>query len=162
MLRRLFVTDSQSPPVAEPSHRAFNDVSDFAQAAAMGGAAWVQQTLNLHGNNSGDDPGKAVTAIADQSLGLGTRTPSWSLNRGKIPNHLHHRNVVADIGGRGVNQERQPLGLGDDMSFAPVFSAVYGARSGMSPPKMARTDSESTTARRRSISPRRPRRLSRS
>ncbi len=135
MGRGLFVAASQSTPVAEPCHRAFHDVTHFSQTAAMLAAARSQQAFDLQGDDGGDDPGEAISAIANQSIGFAAGTTSWPLNRRKILDHFEHRLLIADVGGCGVNQQRQALCLRDDVTFAPVFPAIYGTRPRVRPQK---------------------------
>src|SRR3984957_19621220 len=60
-----------------------------------------------------------------------------------------------------MDHQRRASGVGDDVTFAPAFTAVYRARSGVAPPKTARTEAESMTAAEGSILPAIPKARSR-
>ena len=60
---------------------------------------------------------------------------------------------VVTIGSGQLNNERNPATVADQMTFAAQLGPVGGIRSGLQPPKTARVELPSTTARDQSISP---------
>ncbi len=159
VLATLFVAQFDSTAMAEPGQRTFDDVASSPKSAAVRGAARTEQWLNAHRSDRADDPREAVTAIADQGVRLATRTTTRTLNRGHGADHLEGGHVVAEVGRRGVNDQRQAVGIGDHMTLAAFFRPIRGVRSGVAPPKTARTEAESMTAYDRSTSPSLPSRV---
>jgi hypothetical protein len=62
---------------------------------------------------------------------------------------------VVPIRGRQRRDERNPVRVGENMMFRPGFAAIGRVRSSFFPPRSARSDELSTTARARSSWPRR-------
>jgi hypothetical protein len=59
--------------------------------------------------------------------------------------------IVAFIGRPRVHRQRQPACIDDYMPFAALFAAVRRVRAGVRPPKSARMEALSMTARDQSI-----------
>ena len=148
-----FVADAQAPELMQPTQRAFHDPACFSQAAAMRSAAAGQ----LVGDSSVLQPtmmrGTAVGAIALQDLGPLARATDLAPHRGNGADQGLELAAVMHVGCRQLDAQRQPLGIGAKMMFAARFAAVGRVRSGLKPPKTARTLLESTTARDQSIRP---------
>jgi len=86
---------------------------------------------------------------------VGVRSRAWTPAR---PGHRRDRIqqldglfAVGDVGGGGGQGQGQAVGVGDQMAFAAVLPAVRGVRPRMRPPKTARNEALSTTARERLI-----------
>jgi len=60
---------------------------------------------------------------------------------------------IVTIGSGQLNSERNPAAVADQMTFAAQLGPVGGIRSRLQPPKTARIELPSTTARDQSISP---------
>lgn len=60
---------------------------------------------------------------------------------------------VVAVGSGELNGERNPATVADQMTFAAQFGPIGGIRSRLLPPKTARIELPSTTARDQSISP---------
>src|SRR5271163_1305676 len=92
-----------------------------------------------------------VGPITLQSL----RTRSW---RSRFAAHRRNRNYqrqqlihVVNIRRRHARRQRDAIGIGQHMMLTARFAAIGGVRAGLRPPKTARTEAESITARDQSI-----------
>ena len=83
-----------------------------------------------------------------------TRTPLPSLFTANLRDGIDQRNqlrYVVGIGARQRGRQRDAVGVGENMMLRSGFAAICGIRAGLRPPKTARTELLSTTARDQSI-----------
>ncbi len=80
---------------------------------------------------------------------------SLSLQAGDGVNQSEGLLRVVTIGSGQLNGERNPTTVANQMTFAAQLGPVCGIRSRLQPPKTARIELPSTTARDQSISPKR-------
>ena len=81
------------------------------------------------------------------------RSSSLSLQDWDSINECEGLLRVVTIGSGQLNGERNPATVADQMTFAAQLGPVGWIRSRLQPPKTARTELPSTTARDQSISP---------
>jgi hypothetical protein len=82
-----------------------------------------------------------------------------SLDFGDLVEHGDGRDAIVHVGWSGVNDQGNAFGIRDYVPFAALFSSVGWIGAGVGPPKTARTDALSMTARDQSICPNRPKAL---
>jgi len=160
------VAHFEASVVSEPNECAFNDVSETPQAAAVrltclalaGSRHQCQNATFLRALQVG---WRAVGGISLKNVRAAARAADRAADGWDAVQHFKRRNRVVDVGCSGVNHQRQPIGVCNQMPLAAVFRSVSRVRTGVIPPKTARTDWLSITARCRSISPLRPSRFSR-
>ncbi len=161
-----FVTELESTEVAEPAHRAFDNVPRLSQAAAVtNGHALIASRGNQRVNSAlgqGVEYGmESVGGVPLQHLGLASRSTDRALDRRDRVQQRDDLVFVALIGGPSLHGQRRPLSVGDYVTLTAFFAAIRRVRAGVRPPKSARMLALSITARERSSSPRLPKALSR-
>lgn len=149
------IAHGQAAKAMQPRERAFNDPAGPAQAAAVGRAPC--------GKFGGDSaavqflamPLRVVTAIAlNQARFANRATGAAPHERHGIDERQQLRDVVS-VGGCQDRDERNPLRVGENMMLRPGFAAIGRVRSRFFPPRSARREELSTTARAKSSWPRR-------
>lgn len=160
MLSELLVAVFQSPVVTEPGERSFHDVSELPQAASVGLRDPRQQRHDSALQSSSNVLGSPVSSIALEDLRSSTGPSPWSLNM-NVVEHLQRRLRVVKVGRRGLDDQRNAVRVGYDVALTALFSSVRGVGPGVDPPKTARTEALSTTARERSIARSLPKALTR-
>lgn len=161
VLPKAFVTVLQSAIIAEPAERAFDDVASLAQATAMFALAPTvgsQKRSNAPLNHLVNEPADPIRSVPLQYLGFASWSSASSSHGGNLIEQRQSALGVGLIGRPGFNRQRHSPGIGDYVPFAPFFRAVGGIGAGVSPPKTARTDALSTTARESRSEPRFPKR----
>lgn len=160
MFSGAFVAELQSSIVAEPGESSFDDKPEHTQAAAVLGAAHEGElTANPPGSDGGDVVFGSVGSISLIDLRTEARSTSRTLDGWNGVQQVDGRSAIVDVGGGDVDDQRDPLGVRYDVAFAARLASIRGVRSGVGPPKTARMEALSTTARDQSISPARPRAL---
>jgi hypothetical protein len=150
-----FVAELQSAKVTEPTERALDDVACLTKAAAVG-TRLSERRQDRSDSQPADEvsqSGRTVAGIALQGLGLG----AWSASGPSDGRHVHQQRqrdlIVACIGRRGFDHQRNARRIGQHMPLTAGFRTVRWVRPGVRPPKTARTLALSTTARSRLMAP---------
>jgi hypothetical protein len=146
-----FVTDTQAAELVQPAQGAFHHPAGFAQATAM----WPAGARQLVGDAQARQPAvMSATPIGTISLhGGGTLARSTPLaTDGGHPQHQGLQlPAVMHVGSGQLHTQRNALGIGEKMMLAARFAAIRRVWPRLKPPKTARTELESTTARDQSI-----------
>ena len=153
--RATFVPDVQAAKPMQPGQGAFNDPAGPPEAAAVRPPAFRELTgdaaaLELIPVRLG-----IVAPIALDEAGLAQRAPRAAAH-GR--NRIHQRQqlgYVVPVRRREPRNNRNPVRVGENMMFRPGLAAIGRVRSSFFPPRSARSDALSTTARARSSWPRR-------
>jgi hypothetical protein len=154
--RATFVADRESSKAMQPRDRSFDDPSRTAEAAAVATTVAIRdQRNNAALPQLGAVPFRVVAAVALHDR----RVPTGAT--GATADHRHGIDQVEqlrDVGPirRGQRRdERNPVRVGKNMMLRPGLAAIGRVRSSLFPPRIARNDALSTTARARSSRPRR-------
>jgi hypothetical protein len=153
--RTPFVSKVESTKSMEPRQRALDDPPRAAKAAAVGPTALCQLAgdpalFELVAMRLG-----VVGAVALDDAGLAQRaTRAAAQRRNGIDQRQQLRHVVS-VRRREARDDRNPVGVGKNMMFRPGLTAIGRVRSSFFPPRSARRELLSTTARARSSWPRR-------
>jgi hypothetical protein len=110
-------------------------------------AARGQQADDQALHDHRDDPLKTVGAIALNCLRLPVLFALAIRHLRKPIQHGLEQFFVALIRWPRLNYQRDATFVADQMAFAAIFPAIRGIRSGVRPPKTARTEALSTTTR---------------
>ena len=162
MFARPFVAHSQSAEVAETGQRTLHHVTENSQAAAVSVVvAGRQETDDAQRDHECDHLGGAVGAVAKDAVGFATRPTARTLNCRHRVQQGRQLLLIRHVGRRGLHHERNAIGVGQHVTFAPSFGSIHGIGAGVRPPFIARTDWLSITTCSRSTPPALPRRLSR-
>jgi hypothetical protein len=153
--RTPFVSHVESTKSMQPRQRALDHPPRAPQPAAVGPSTFRQ----LAG-----DPAplefvpmrlRIVPAVALHEARLSQRPTRATAQR---RNAVHKRQQlchVVPVRRREARDNRNPVGVGKNMMFRPGLTAIGRVRSSFFPPRSARSDALSTTARARSSRPRR-------
>ena len=150
-----FIPQIESTKAMKPRQRALDDPAGASESAAVRAAAFGQ----LAG-----DPApfefiamrlRVIPAIALHEAWFPQRpTRTTAQRRNAIDERQQLRHVVP-VRRREARDNRNPVGVGKNMMFRPGLTAIGRVRSSFFPPRSARSDALSTTARARSSWPRR-------
>src|SRR5258706_6571880 len=160
MVTRSFVANLQAAIVSEPGESAFNHIAELSEAAAVILVIDLgDQRMNVAVADTREDVRRSVRTITLEDL----RPEAWAtqrtLDRGDRVQEVQSRNRVADVCGCDADYQWDSVCIGHGMAFATSLGALGWVWPGVDPPKTARIEALSTTARDQSISPRRPRAL---
>lgn len=153
--RPALVADGEAAEPVEPREGALDDPAGRAQATPMRGtplgelrrdAALVEGVAVRLG---------VVGPVALDQLGLGDGATDRTAKGRHGVDERQQLGDVVPIGGRQDRDERNPVRVGENMMLRPGFAAIGRVRSSFFPPRTARSDALSTTARARSSWPRR-------
>lgn len=153
MRARFFVAYFESTMMTQPDECSFDDVSKYAQATAV--LRRVSQSLHLRldaaRSRSFQIGGRTVSMIALKNLRARTRAAMRAGARRNLVQQSHGRDRVVNVGGRNFDCQRQARRIYNEVAFAAILPSISGVGSSVVPPKTARTDWLSMTARERSI-----------
>ena len=139
--------------MTQPDERSFDDVPKYTQATAV--LCRVSQALHLRldatRSRSVQIGGRAVSMIALKNLRARTRTAMCAGARWNLIQQAHGRDRIVNVGGRNFDYKWQARRLYNEVALAAILSSIGGVGSSVVPPKTARTDWLSITARERSI-----------
>jgi len=148
--RAAFVTNGQPAKAMQPGQRALDDPAGAAQAAAVRRAPLGELGRDPSAVQLIAMPLRVVAAIALNQAGLPNgMTDAASHERHGVDEWQQLRDVVS-VGGRQDRDERNPLRVGENMMLRPGFAAIGRVRSSFFPPRGARREELSTTARAKS------------
>lgn len=136
-----FVTHSQSAELAEAGQGTLHHVTENSQAAAVSVVvARRQKTDDAHRDDQRDHLGGAVGAVAEDAIGFATRPAAWTLHRRHRVQQGRQLLLIGHVGRRGLHHQRDAVGIGQYVAFAPFFGSIHGVGAGVRPPFKARTD----------------------
>jgi len=153
--RSPFISEIESTKTMEPGERPFDDPARATQPAAVRAAAFREQTGDAALFEGIPMGLRVVAAVALHEAWLAQR-PSWPATQRR--NVVHQRQQlrhVVPVRRREARDNRNPVGVGKNMMFRPGLTAIGRVRSSFFPPRSARSEALSTTARARSRRPRR-------
>src|SRR5512143_462802 len=145
------VPDAQASILMHPGMGSFHHPTVEAQAAPVLGVAFRQDGFDMSGEEFLAVRFGVVAAVSQHGVRpvpRSARPPAESGDR------VHEGQELRDIVGVGPRQDRgqrEALTVSDHMVLAARLGAIRGIRAGFRPPKTARTDELSTTARDQSI-----------
>ena len=145
------VADAESAELMEPTQRPFDHPACFAQTAAMGLADLGQHIFDAKALKEEAVGLTAIGAVALNRIGTPPRAPHLSPHPVDGSQHGNELGAVVDVGSSQGEGERDALGIGEKVMLAARFAAVGRVRPRLGPPKTARTELESATARDQSI-----------
>ena len=145
------ITDAQSPKLIEPSERPLHDPAPSAQTAAMFGVAFRKKRDDVADKKTLADCFGVIAAVAQYAIRTMARSSPLSLQSWDGINQCEGLQRVVTIGTGELNGQRDSPSVANQMTLAAELRSVSRIRSCLSPPKTARTELPSTTARDQSI-----------
>jgi hypothetical protein len=153
--RTPFVPQIESTKSMESSERALDDPARASQSAAVRTAAFRQLAGDPASREFVAMRLRVVPAVALHEAWLPqgpTRAAAQERNAVNEGQQLGH---VVSVCRREARDDRNPVRVGKNMMFRPGLTAIGRVRSSFFPPRSARSEAPSTTARARSSWPRR-------
>ena len=153
--RTSFVSQIESTKSMEPGQRAFDDPARASQSAAVRTATFRQLAGDPASRECVAMRLRVIPAIALHEAGL-PQGPTGAAAQGR--NAVDERQQlghVVPVRRREARDDRNPVRVGKNMMFRPGLTAIGRVRSSFFPPRSARREALSTTARARSSRPRR-------
>lgn len=158
---RSLIAELEATIVAKPSEGSLDNVAKLAQPTPVGGLVDLRNKRNDSAiSNTPEYVRRAVSAIALEDLWPVAGTPVWSLNGRNGIEEIEGGFRVVNVGRSDLNYERDAIGIGYDVALATSLCSIGGVWPGVDPPKTARIEALSTTARDQSTAPSFPSRLS--
>ena len=152
-VRPLFVANSQAPELIQPSEGPFDHPAPSAQPTAMFGVALRKKRDDASVTQTLPDRLRVITTVAQHAIRTMAWTSSLSLQGWDGVNECESLLRVVTIGPGELDGQRNSVSVADQMTFAAQLGPVSGIRSCLTPPKTARIELPSTTARDQSICP---------
>ena len=150
-----FVADRESPEAMQPGDGPFDDPARTAEAAAVTAIAIRDQRPDATLAELAAMPFRVVAAVALDHVWFSARPSRPAADRRHGVDEVQQLCDVGPIRGRQRRDERNPVRVGKNMMLRPGLAAIGRVRSSFFPPRIARSDALSTTARARSSRPRR-------
>ena len=149
------VAHGQAAKPMEPREGAFDDPAGPAQAAAVRRSSLRELRRDAPLLELVAMRLRVVPAVALDELGLGRGTPGTAAQGWERVDEGQELRDVVPVRRRQDRDERNPVRVGENMVLRPGLAAIGRVRSSFFPPRTARSDALSTTARAKSSSPRR-------
>jgi hypothetical protein len=149
-IRSFLVAYSQTAELMKPTVRAFDNPAKHTQAATMLGVALGQYRSNVASPQSRAMRFGIVRSITLDAFGS-SPLPAFATN---FRDRIHQRDqlrYVVSIGPRQRGRQRDAVGIREYVMLRARLAAIRGIGASLRPPKTARTDVLSTTARDQSI-----------
>ena len=144
-----FIAQFQSSEVAEPAERTFDNIPSFAKATPVrpGFTQRGQKRFDAEPLDDRRQGLRSVTCVPLQRLRFGPRSTSGPADRWHAQEQWQSDLIIGTVGRRGLDDQRQSLGFGQDMALTACFCPIGRIGTGVRPPKTARTLALSMTAR---------------
>ena len=152
-IRPPFVANAQPPELIQPSEGPFHDPSPSAQPTAMFGVALRKKRDDAPLTQTLADWLSVITTIAQYAVRMMPWASPFSLQAWNGVKKCEGLLRIIAIGSGQFNGERNPATVADQMTLAAQLGPVGWIRTRLRPPKTARTELPSTTARDQSIRP---------
>jgi len=158
---RFFITHSDAALMIEPGHCMLNHDPKDAQSRTMGVVHGLcQERPDLARSHRVDVGLPAIASVAQITAGAKTRTTTCARDGGNRVQQCYRLPSVQNVCRCGLDSQRQAVPINDYVPFAAIFRPVCRIGAGVRPPKAARTEALSTTARENSSFPFLPKRRS--
>ena len=147
------ITNSQASKLMQPGQRPFDHPAIEPQAAAVSGSPPGQHRFDPHLAQGPAMRLGIIPTVAVQRVKTKTGTAGPSRHGGNGVDQWQQSGYIVPVGTGQLDDEGKPVAVGEHVMFRPQFPSIRRIRAGFRPPKTARTDAESTTAREKSIWP---------
>ena len=155
------VAQPQAAMVVEPRQTAFHHPSRPAQTRAVRVVLWPRQLRPYTARPCGADVlVPTVGPVPLKDLGAESRPTMGPADGWNCVEQKDGHLAVGDVGRCHHEGQRQPPGVDDKMAFYALLATIRGVWPRVSPPKTARAEALSMTARERSTRPSLPNALS--
>ena len=149
----LLIANSQSTELVKPREGPFNDPPPSAQSAAMWGVALGEPRHDAVGTQTSPDCLGVIAPVTQHTIRTMSRSSALSLQGWDGVNEGESLLRAVAIGPGELNDQRNSPCVADQMTLAAELGPVSRIGARLRPPKTARTELPSTTARDQSIWP---------
>ena len=163
VFRGSFVAQFETAEVSKPAQRSFHDVAGSTQAASMltlGPAVRSEVWLDAALLDLLNDCRRTVCRISLEARWFAAWTSTAASDRRKLIEQRQGPVAIRLIGRPRLDDQRHASRVGNQMPLTALLAAIRGIGPGVAPPKTARTEALSMTARESRIEPRLPNRRS--
>lgn len=145
-----FITHSQSTKLMQPSKCSFNHPAKHTEATAVFGSAFGQNRINPQAMQCISMRLAIIGSITLNTIRSLTRVTDFACNGWNRLNQWQKLSHIMTVCSGYFCCERDAVGIRDNVMFRPQFPSIRCIRARFRPPKTARTEAESTTAREKS------------
>jgi hypothetical protein len=141
------IAHPQAAELMEPGERAFHDPAVDPQTTPVGGTPFSQHRFNPASPQGLTMGLRIIPAVTLHAVRFAAGTTDLAAHGG---NRRHQREELGDIVAIGAGErsgQGEPVRVGDYMMFTARFAPIGRVGAGLGPPKTARTEALSTTAR---------------
>jgi hypothetical protein len=150
-IRTPLITNSQSAKLMQPGKGTLNYPTSFAQPTAMSSSSFSQQRLDIQKSQNKPVWLRIITSITlNHVRSFLWMTPLTGYRRNRLNKWDKLSDIVTVCTGDSC-RKRDSIGISYYMVLTAIFTSVCGIWACFLPPKTARTEAESTTAREKSI-----------
>ena len=153
--RPSFVSHIEATKAVQPRHRALDHPARSSQSTAMRPSPFGQLAGDAALFELVAMGLRVVAAVALDHAGPAQRPTRAAAQRRNPIDEWQQLRYVVPVRRREARDNRNPVGVGKNVMFRPGLTAIGRVRSSFFPPRSARRDALSTTARARSSWPRR-------
>jgi hypothetical protein len=145
------ISNAKTPVLVQPRDGAFYYPAIYAQSASVFSPSFSQQGDNSSAAKLSAIRLRVIAPIAKKAVGMLNRPSNLACDwRDTVNQRQKLRNIVPVCAGQ-YHRKRDTIGFCYQMVFRPFLTPIRGIWACFGPPKTARTDDESTTAREKSI-----------
>jgi len=148
-----FIPYAEAAKLMEPRQGTLDHPAEHAESASVLDTAVRKHRFDTQLNEGIAVWIRMIGPIALHTVWTATRTPSLTGDRRNGLNQRQQLGYVVPVRAGEYRGERKTIRIGDDMVLGAVFPAIRGAGARLLPPKTARTEALSTTARDQLILP---------
>ncbi len=145
--RTSLVAHGESSEAMQPGQGALDDPTCPTETAAVTTIATRQNGPDAPTTQFGAVTLRVVAAVALHRVGSAPGRARLSADRGHPVDEVEQLRQVVVIGGGQRRDERNPVRVGENMMLRPGLAAIGRVRSSFFPPRTARSEALSTTAR---------------
>ena len=145
-----FITNPQSTKLVQPGKRTLNYPAKDTQPAAVFRSAFCQNRAYTKFTQFVSMWLTVIGSITLDTIWSLTRTTHLPCDWRNRSNQRQKLSYIMTVGSCEFHCERDTIGIGDNVMFRPQFPSIRCIRARFRPPKTARTEAESTTAREKS------------
>ena len=152
-VRPFFVAHAQPPELIQPGEGPFHHPAPSPQSTAVFGVAHRGQRHDAALTQTLPDRLGVITAVTAHAIRTMPRSSALSLQKWDGVNQGEGLLRVVPVGSGELDNQRNSASIADQMALAAQLGPVSWIRPRLVPPKTARNELPSTTARDQSICP---------
>ena len=149
-IRSALIANPQPAKLMQPRQSTFNDPASFTQPATVSCSSSGQHRYDLKKSQNLSMGLGVISAVTLHTVRLATWASSFACYLWDSLYKWQQLGNVMAIGTGQFHRKRDTVGIGNEVMFRAQFPSIRWIRPRFRPPKTARTDAESATAREKS------------